>query len=52
MTRCTVEARLKHFPLRKRGTEGDLTTHPIRTPVKSPLPPFAKGGKPHWSDSP
>ena len=29
-----------HFPLCKRGIEGDFAT------VKSPLPPFYKGGDP------
>lgn len=52
MNEITVNAWATHFPLFQRGTEGDLATSTIPTPVKSPLLPFAKGAKPRWSVTP
>ncbi len=52
MNENTVKSWVIHFPLSQRGAEGDLATSPIPSPVKSPLTPFAKGGKPRWSVSP
>lgn len=51
MNNNTVKSWVIHFPLSQRGTEGDFATLPIPSPVKSPLPPFTKGGKPRLSVS-
>ena len=39
-----------YLPLCKRGIEGDLAEPEFAVPVKSPLPPFFKGGLSHKSD--
>jgi len=36
------------LPLCKRGTEGDLAEPELVAAVKSPLPPFFKGGLSCW----